>query len=144
MFVLERESERDERPPIMELKAILPKEPEDRLEVSGGLSCDCTEFPRSRALRISWDASLSSSCRAESERVSKAGEGGVDPGDPWREVLGGSDGGVATALEGDARGMWSSLLASLSPSIDPDLDWYFANQRRLRWSGGQAIARERR
>jgi hypothetical protein len=74
LFVLVRESERAERPPMTELRASLPKEPDER-DGSGDLvptlDCDGAEDVRSRAFRTSCAASSS---RSRVEREPLKGE----------------------------------------------------------------------
>lgn len=67
-FVLVLERERDESPPIIELKDIFPNEPPEERDISWVLGK--FEFERSKALSISCDACWSSSCGDAFEGVS--------------------------------------------------------------------------
>lgn len=141
LLVLVLESDRDDNPPIIELKDILLNEPEPRAFISGAFKAACCEFVRSRALRISCDAWLSSSWRdglgeegvSKRELDQRLGVEGLDTGGesnvPAREMgkataevgVGSVDGVVIDSSLPSCGGSRSGMMMSftLEPLLPP-------------------------
>lgn len=116
VLVLVLVRDRADRPPIMELKDILLNE----ADLSGTLGVCCAEFVLSRALMMSWEASVSSCARVVVSRllvVERRGVVGRDAGGvPQVEVSGDISPAMAAFGTDEERGTGAATLSS-TPSV---------------------------